>query len=316
VPDETARHHALGPGHEFDLVRRLARVWGDRASGLGDDAAVLDVPPGSRLVVSTDSSLEGVHFRRDWLTFEEIGYRAAAAALSDLAAMASEPLGLLVALSLPESVLPDAEALAEGIGRAVAGAGCSVIGGDTARDDRIGLTITVLGHSPRPVTRAGALPGDHVFVTGRLGGPGAALERLARGQEPEPGHRERFAAPVPRIREARWVAARGVTAMIDVSDGLASDAGHLAAAGAVVLRLDLDQLPTVAGVDVLHAARSGEEYELLLTAPAELDTAGFTRAFALPLTRIGEVTAGAPAVICTRRGVRVDPGPGHDHFSR
>jgi thiamine-monophosphate kinase len=306
----------MGPGAEFDIIRRMSGVWGDLARGLGGDAAVVDVPAGSRLVVSTDSSLEHVHFRREWLSVEEIGYRATAAALSDLAAVASEPLGLLVALSLPDAVVDEAVSLARGIGRAATVAGCPIIGGDTARDDRLGLTITVLGHAPRPLARTGAVPGNGVYVTGRLGGPGAALARLARASEPDPVHRQRFAAPVPRIREAHWIAAQGVTAMIDISDGLTSDAGHLAAAGGVVLRLDLDHLPTVEGVDVLDAARSGEEYELLFSAPATVDTAVFTRIFGIPLTRIGEVVAGAAGVICTRNGHRVDPGRGYDHFTR
>src|SRR5919202_449710 len=120
---------ALGPGREFDIIRGLLARWGARARGIGDDAVVLDVPAGERLVVSTDSSVEDVHFKREWLTPHEIAYRATAAALSDLAAMAAAPLGILVTLALPEPWLEQVSELADGIGDAARLADTHVLGG-------------------------------------------------------------------------------------------------------------------------------------------------------------------------------------------
>src|SRR5690349_5447142 len=257
----------LGPGREFDIVREMQRRWGTLARGLGDDAAILDVPAGHRLVVSTDASVEDVHFRRGWLSPEEIGWRATAAALSDLAAMAATPLGFVVAVTLPDEWRDALPGLVDGIGHAARDAATAIIGGDLTRGRDLALTITVLGHAASPLARGGARPGDALWVTGRLGGPLAALRAFERGDAPLPAHRARFARPRPRLAEARWLAAHGARAAIDVSDGLLAEAAHLAAAGGVRLRVDLDRLPCVEGTSPSDAARSGEEYELLLAAP-------------------------------------------------
>ncbi|HEU4628159.1 MAG TPA: thiamine-phosphate kinase [Gemmatimonadaceae bacterium] len=313
MSDGDARGHALplGPGREFDVVRDFLRRWGTAARGIGGDCAELELPPGQRLVVSTDSSVEGVHFRREWLAPREIGYRAAAAALSDLAAAAAEPLGLLLALTVPDGWRADAGALADGVAKAALAAGAPIVGGDLSRGGELSLTVTVLGAAAHPLRRDGARAGDALFVTGALGGPGAAVRAWVGGGVPAAEHRERFAHPVPRLAEARWLRAHGATAAVDLSDGLAADAAHLAAASGVRLRLDVDAVPCVAGVRVEEALASGEEYELLVAAPARLDVAAFARAFGLPLTRVGRVEAGAPGV-----AARVDLPHGHDHFSR
>ena len=306
---------ALGPGREFDLVRALLRRWGSTARGVGDDAAVLDVPPGEHLVASTDTAVENVHFRRDWLTPREIGWRAMAAALSDLAAMGAAPLGALIALSLPPDWLPQVEELADGLGDAARAAGCPIVGGDLARSRELSIGITALGHAAQVLPRAGARAGEALWLTGALGGPGAAVAAWTRGEEPRPEHRERFAHPEPRIAAGRWLAAHGATAAIDVSDGLLGDAEHVAAASGARLEIDLDAVPCVAGVSPEDAARSGEEYELLVAAPAALDAAAFARDVGLSLTRVGRVEQGAPEVRATLGGRRVAPGGGFDHFS-
>ncbi|HEX6534273.1 MAG TPA: thiamine-phosphate kinase [Gemmatimonadaceae bacterium] len=305
----------LGPGGEFDLIRALLARWGERARGVGDDAAVLDVPPGERLVVSADSSVEHVHFRREWLEPREIGWRAAASALSDLAAMGAAPLGLLASLSIPERWLADVPALAEGVGDAAAAAGAPIVGGDITRSSELVLAITVLGHAASPLSRGGARDGDALWVTGTFGGPLAALRALERGERPDDAARDRFAHPVPRLREGRWLAQRGARAALDVSDGLLGDAGHLAAASGARVVLELDALPTVPGVSPADAARSGEEYELLVAAPHELDARAFEREFRLPLTRVGRVERGPAEVRATLRGARVAPVGGFSHFS-
>ncbi len=136
--------------------------------------------------MSTDTSVEGVHFRREWLSPEEIGWRATTAALSDLAAMGAKPLGVLLALSVPASWRAVLDALTDGVGGAVGAAGTQVVGGDLTAGDALVLGITVVGVAARPVLRSGAQVGDALWVTGRLGGPRAALARLLAGGTPPP----------------------------------------------------------------------------------------------------------------------------------
>lgn len=309
----------MGPGVEFDLIRRMAARWGDLVQHAGDDAAILEVAHGARLVASTDSSVEGVHFRREWLSLQEIGYRATVAALSDLAAMAADPVGLLIAATIPAGIAETIEQLADGIGQAARDSGCPIVGGDLTGGDRISLTMTVLGAASPPISRSGAKVGDRVWVTGRLGGPGAAVRALLSGQLPSAEHWPRFAHPVARLAEARWLAERGATAMIDLSDGLSSDARHLAAASGVALEIDVTSIPCVPDVTPRAACASGEEYELLLTAPDEFDVDAFLSRFTIPVTQVGIVVERAEGadsdVTFIEDGVRVDLAAGYDHFS-
>jgi thiamine-monophosphate kinase len=173
-------HVAMGNGAEFDAIRAMLTRWGPLAEGIGDDAAVLEPPPDLRLVVSTDASVEGVHFRTGWLSAEEIGARAAAAALSDIAAMGGEARWVLVALEVPAAWQGELSALADGIGRLVQDANARIIGGNITRGERLALTLTVIGGSPSPVLRSGARVGDTLWVTGRLGGPRRALGSASR----------------------------------------------------------------------------------------------------------------------------------------
>lgn len=306
---------AMGPGGEFDLIRRLVRGWGDRAAGIGDDAAVLSVPDGARLVATTDTAVEGIHFRREWCSPGEIGYRATIAAISDIAAMAATPLGLLVALAIPHAWLPWIDALAEGIGDAAAVSGTVIVGGNVTRADTLAITTTVLGHADRPVLRSGARAGQAVYVTGRFGGPAAAVASWSAGAEPNGEWRARYVTPAARLAEARWLAAHGATSAIDISDGLLADLEHVAHASGVVLEIDLDRLPVLAGIALERAARGGDEYELAVTAPPGLDDEAFHASFGIPLTAIGIVRQGDASVIATAAGERVAPGGGWDHFS-
>jgi thiamine-monophosphate kinase len=307
-------HQQLGRGAEFDLVRGFLDRWADAARGIGGDCAILDVPPDSKLAVSVDTSVEHVHFRRAWLTPAEIGYRATAAALSDLAAVGATPLAILLALSAPPTWVPDLPAVADGVGQAARDAGTVVVGGDTTAGPVLILTVTVVGAATRPVTRAGARVGDLVYVSGTFGGPGAAIRAWTRGAVPDATTRARFAHPVPRLREGRWLATHGVTAAIDVSDGVVADLGHIAAASGVCLSIDLDRLPRWPATTPIDAAASGEEYELAITAP-RLDVGAFVREFGIPLTHVGDVVPGAPIVEVYAGGLRVAPIPGYDHLS-
>jgi thiamine-monophosphate kinase len=313
-------HLALGPGGEFDRIRAIIAGLGAAAGPLGDDCAL--VPFGNTtLALSIDASLEGVHFRTSWLGFPEIGWRATAAALSDLAAEGAEPIGVLVSLGVPsdgegDSVDSAAEIMM-GVAAAAQSVGAKVLGGDLARAERYLVDVCVVGKVERPVRRAGARSGDGVWVTGTLGGVGTALRELQAGRRPDPESLRRFAHPEPRVAAGRWLAGKGATAMIDLSDGLAGDARHLAAASGLAVDIALERVPCWIGVQPLLAARSGEEYELLVTLPSafgESQAAAFAQIHDLPLTRIGTCAAGPAGVRFTDRGVPVAVPGGFDHF--
>lgn len=314
----------LGSGPEFDRIRAIARALGDRASGLGDDCALIDLGR-EFLAISCDISIEGVHFRREWLSPEEIGWRAASGALSDLAAMGADPIGVLTSLAVPAES-PDSESVAvmEGIGRAIDSVGGKVLGGDLSTSPVWTIDITVLGRTAEPVRRSGALVSDGVWVTGRLGGARAALTALQSKRTAEP-YRAAFAHPEARVGAGRWLARHGARAMIDLSDGLAGDASHLAAASLVAIDIDLERLPlgpgvlevsNRLGVDPYHfAARGGEDYELLVVLPAGFGSEPahqFERDIGLPLTSIGSVRPGQ-GVRLLQAGQAVALS-GFDHF--
>ena len=315
----------LGPGPEFDRIRSIAEELAGRASGLGDDAAVLPDGNGA-LVVSTDASVEGVHFRREWLSLEEIGWRAAASALSDLAAMGAAPVAVLAALAAPRAAAPEEPTLVmRGVGAAANAAGAAVMGGDLTSAVGWMVTVTVIGRAERPVRRSGAKAGDTLWVTGALGGARAALLAWQAGRSPTADARAAFAHPIPRIEAGRWLAAHGARAMLDLSDGLAADVRHLAAASGVRMDIDLSRVP-VSGAAVptalaasiepaLFAAEGGEDYELLVALPetfSEPDVRAFEHATGLAITRVGGAHRGNGARLLLR-GERVSL-EGFDHF--
>jgi thiamine-monophosphate kinase len=297
------KHLALGPGPEFDLIREIDRLLGPQGSGLGDDCAIIPASD-AFFAISTDVSVEQVHFRLDWIELAEVGWRATAAALSDLAAEGAEPVGVLIAVTMPASS-PRSHLLEvmTGARDSARSVGASIVGGDLSSSSVWSLALTVIGHARAPVSRKGAEPGDGIWVTGVLGGSRAALVAWRGGRRPPPGARERYVRPEPRIAAGRWLAEHGARAMIDLSDGLAGDAGHLAAASGVGLEIDLSSLPTAPEVEAeatragvspqQFAAEGGEDFELLVALPAGFDTtAAFTRATDLPLTQIGTVVNG------------------------
>jgi thiamine-monophosphate kinase len=314
---------ALG---EFGLIAALS-AWlpaDPRALvGIGDDAAVLAAPDG-RVVATTDFLLEGRHFRRDWSSASDVGGKAAARSLADVAAMGAEPTGLLVALAAPPDLpVSWARELAAGLAAECARAGASVIGGDTARASCVLLAVTGLGDlaGHAPVLRSGARPGDVVAVAGPLGHAAAGLALLSAGlAEPESmvaAHRR----PAPPYDAGPEAADLGATAMIDVSDGLLADLGHIADASGVLIDVATDRLRP--GEGLIGAARAvagaragGEEQALrwVLTGGEDHSlVATFPQGTALRgrWTVIGEVRTG--------RGVLVDSeewsGPGGwDHF--
>ncbi len=285
------------------------------------------VPNGAgRTVISVDMSVEHVHFERDWLTDREIGYRSTAAALSDLAAAGAVPAAVLVALAAPgDSSLPQVSELIQGAGEAAHASAARVVGGDLSRSAVWTVAVTVLGHAERPMTRRGARAGDGLWVTGTLGAARAALEAFRAGRAPDAAARRRFAMPEPRIRAGRWLAEQGARAMLDVSDGLVADAGHLAAASGIEVEIVLEQLPVDAAAvsaalaaraePMIFSAKGGEDYELLVALPPDFADAAVRRfevEVGLTLTRVGSCHRGS-GVRPMFRGSRLTL-TGFDHF--
>jgi thiamine-monophosphate kinase len=254
------------------LTARGGRV----ARWVGDDAAVVRAG-GDCAIVATDAMVEGVHFRLDWISATDAGHRALAGALSDLAAMGVEAGEAYVALGVGGSLdAAGALELMRGAEGLAARCGVTIAGGDVVRSPTAFVTVTVVGWSADEravVGRDGALVGDLVGVTGRLGGAAAGVELLA-GRAPHGAHDAeliaRHARPMPRLAEGRALAAAGVHAMIDLSDGLASDAAIVGHASGVGLEIDLDAVPLAAGVDdPQRAVTGGEDYELCFCVAAE-----------------------------------------------
>ncbi len=235
---------------EFGLIGELSSwlpAGPGTLVGIGDDAAVLAAPDG-RVVATTDFLIEGRHFRRDWSSGADAGHKAAARSLADLAAMGADPSGLLLALAAPPDLpVSWAASLARGLAAEAARAGAAVIGGDTARAATVLLAVTGLGNlaGRDPVLRSGAKAGDVVAVAGPLGHAAAGLALLRTGltagirENPLVGEHLR---PMPPYDAGPEAATLGATAMIDVSDGLLADLGHIARASGVLVDLDPDQL--------------------------------------------------------------------------
>lgn len=319
----------LGSGPEFELIRRFVADAPPAPRGVrwgpGDDVAWLTEPS---VVVSSDLAVEEVHFRRAWLNVEEIGARAVAAALSDLAAAAAEVRGVLLSLAVPEGDVPDgALALVAGARREVERLGGALLGGDLTRSPGpLIVDVVAVGAAAAPVGRGGARPGDEVWVTGWLGGAAGAVACWEAGQAPPPPLRARFARPEPRVREALWLRQRApLHAAIDLSDGLVGDAAHVAAASEVAVVLD----PAAVPVDPTLAATlpdrawtlavaGGEDYELLLVAPSgALDpyADAFAATFGLPLTRLGTIAEGSGVWWAAPEGRRPARERAYQHFA-
>jgi thiamine-monophosphate kinase len=318
MPRPSSEHTALGPGAEFDRIRHALARLGSAAQGSGDDCAFVQIGA-ERLALSCDLTLEGTHFKLGWLSPEEIGWRATAAALSDLAAVAAQPLGVLLSVAVPSDWPEEHFAdLVGGAGDAAGAAGAVIWGGDLVRGERVAVDVMVTGRlAGEPVRRAGAAVGDELWVTGTLGGPFCAVAAWNAGQEPERTARQRFAHPLPRVAEGEWLRQRGARAMIDVSDGLVADARHLAAASGVGWAIDPDRVPLHPAAEVVEAALvSGEEYELLVALPAGQGAAlaeAFRGHFHLPLTRVGTAER-EPGVRVLRAGKPVCLAPMFEHF--
>ena len=274
--------HAIG---EVPLIarmrRRLGRATSSVAVGIGDDAAVLRTPTGRRLLFASDMLVEGVHFRRRLVPASWIGWKALACNVSDIAAMGGLPYWAVVSLGLPPTTpVAFVDALYAGLERCAKRFAVSIVGGDTVRAPQVIVDVAILGTvQPKCLTlRRGARVGDVLFVTGRLGGSYAS------------GRHARF---VPRLREAQALVRRvRIHAMMDLSDGLASDLWQMSRASRVVLRVEASRIPiSRAGRTLHHALMDGEDFELLFAVPRSQAGRVPRRIGSCPVTRIGQAVA-------------------------
>ena len=342
---------ALGEFGLIDLIRRrTAHRSPGTVLGIGDDAAVLAVPEGRRLLVTTDMLLEGVHFQRRWGCARELGRKALAVNVSDIAAMGGYPLYALLGLGIPPDgpTLHELEALLLGMEEEAATYGVTLVGGDTCGSQSgLVLSVTLMGMAPNgpALRRSGARPGDGLWVTGMLGGSAAGLAALEMGFRPGEDwpadlHRPAWLGsgedaaiqsaltahltPTPRLGAGQALVG-SATAMIDVSDGVASDVGHLCTESGVAARVQAGQIPVhpgalvmarLAGRDPLDLAlRGGEDYELLFTSATDPGPPLAGAAPGLRVTRIGEMLAGESIPRLVTASGREEPlAGGFDHL--
>ncbi|HEY5709675.1 MAG TPA: thiamine-phosphate kinase [Solirubrobacterales bacterium] len=306
---------------EFELLARIRErlpAAGPRIHlGSGDDAAV--TVPGGATATSVDALVDGVHFRREDATPAQIGHKALATALSDLAAMGAEPGEAYVVLGVPADCGEDeCLELLDGMLALASATDTDLAGGDLTRTAQLFLAITVVGHAPDAealIHRAGARVGDALVITGEIGAAAAGLLPDAPAEL-----RARQLEPQPRLGAGRALAGAGATAMIDLSDGLGGDARHLAESGGVALRIDAGAIPfapggkesmAAAGRDPWELLGGGEDYELLASLPPEqleAATEAVRVAEGIALTKIGEVLAGSGVEIRLPGGRLVEPG--------
>jgi thiamine-monophosphate kinase len=309
-------------------------------TGIGDDTAVLALAPGALLLATTDLVIEDIHFRRAWASPYDVGWKAMAVNLSDIAAMGGAPRWALVAAALPPAAaVAEVDAFYSGLQDAAAPSGVVIAGGDTsASPDGWMINVTLLGeHGASPKLRSAAGIGDVVVVTGTLGRSAAGLALLEMGGTAHPGlsasaRQELTSAhlrPVARVPEGRWLGGQpGVHAMMDVSDGLITDLGHLCRESGVGARIMLDSLPmapaareaaNALGKDPLEwATGGGEDYELLFTCEADMVDVlaeGLLRVTGTEITVIGRIERPEAAVTYVNaRGRPVVLGSGYEHF--
>jgi thiamine-monophosphate kinase len=323
------------PLAEKALIARIRRVAGSHPrslnprilTGIGDDCAVLRLLPRQETLITTDLTLEGIHFRRDWHSPESVGQRCLVRGLSDIAAMGGEPVAAFLSIALPRD-LPQ-----RWVGRFLrrlvdlaANYGVGLAGGDTAESPReILADIVVVGRAPqgKAILRSGARPGDRIYVTGELGGSAAAVGRMRKKPKGklDPRHYPRHFFPEPRLEVGRVLRERSfATAMIDTSDGLSTDLAHICEESGVGAELWAPAIPRARvgqparEVDLRFALHGGEDYELVFTAPRGKRVP--RRIAGVPVTHIGQIIGGRKIFLRNESGVGYELQPkGWEHFT-
>jgi thiamine-monophosphate kinase len=293
--------------------------------GIGDDCSILRIPPGHEVLVTTDFSLEGVHFRREWHPPEVVGHRCLARGLSDIAAMGGEPVAAFLSLGLPRKVQKAwVDRFLRGLLRLADAFHVSLAGGDTAESPGGVLAdIMVVGSAPKgaAIRRSGARWGDRIYVSGSLGGAAAVLKLLFSGRRLQPKDYSEHFHPVPRIGVGRFLRGRKLaTAMIDISDGLSTDLGHICEESGVGAEIQAEAIPLARigkldrAVDLKFALHGGDDYELLFTVPRAKRIPA--KIAGVPITHIGEITLGKRVVLIdgvVRRELKPE---GWQHFRK
>ena len=304
---------------EFSVIDTVTAGISQPAStelGPGDDCAVVATPDG-RVVASIDVLVDGVHFRTDWATGEQIGQRAALAAMADVAAMGAAPTALLVGLTAPPSTPVElVAAIGRGLNQAAGQAGAGVVGGDLTRSEVLTIAVTALGdlRGGRPVLRSGAKTGDVVAVAGRLGWAAAGLAVLSRGFRSPAAAVGAYRVPEPPLAAGIVAAQSGATSMIDVSDGLLADLGHIAHASGVAINVVTSALPVNPRLVEVASALGRDHLEWALTGGDDHAlVATFPHGAALPpgWSEIGSVSTGSGVSV---NGVAWESAGGWDHF--
>jgi thiamine-monophosphate kinase len=294
------------------------------AAGIGDDCGILEIPAGHQLLVTTDFSLEGVHFRREWHPAEAVGHRCLARGLSDIAAMGGNPIAAFLSLALPPK-MPQSwvNQFVKGLLNLANGFRVSLAGGDTAQSlNGVLADIVVVGSAPKgkAIRRSGARAGDRIYVTGALGGAAATLKMLFSGRKLRPSDFPRHFYPTPRIEVGRFLLEKGLaSAMIDISDGLSTDLGHICQESGVGAEIQSPAIPRASigkpacEVDLKLALDGGDDYELLFTAaPGKRLPA---RIAGVAITQIGHMTRDKHVVLVNQDGVGSKLRPqGWEHF--
>jgi thiamine-monophosphate kinase len=304
------------PLPEKALISRIRRQTGTKSS-IGDDCAVLQLPPRHEMLVTTDFSLEGIHFRREWHPAESVGHRCLTRGLSDIAAMGGEPRAAFLSLALPRD-LPQAwvDGFLRGLLRLAGKFSVTLAGGDTAQSPAGVLAdIMVLGAVPKgkAILRSGARPGDRIYVTGELGGSAATLQRMVKNPKRKlrPADFPQHFFPKPRVQAGRFLRQKGLaSALIDISDGLSTDLAHICEESGVGAEIQAEAIPREVALNL--ALHGGEDYELLFTAPRSKKVP--TRISGVPITCIGMITRNRKIVL-TENGIgrRLHP-QGWEHF--
>ena len=300
------------------MIRRMTGSLPE-AHGIGDDCAVIDLPRGHQALVTTDFSLEKIHFRREWHPPDSVGHRCLARGLSDIAAMGGEPHSAFLSLALPRELPQNwVDQFFAGLLKLAKRYSVQLAGGDIAESPAGVLTdIVVLGSVPKgkAVLRSGAHAGDFVYVTGLLGGSVATLELLRAGKKPRRAAHQRHFYPRPRIEVGRYLREKKLaSAMIDTSDGLSVDLAHIcdeSGVGAVIYSESLPRLPGPRGLQ--FALHGGEDYELVFTAPPRAKVPKLVEG--VEVTRIGEIVRGDAIRLADAQGrTKLLKPEGWQHF--
>ena len=306
-------------------IQERAHSAGAVIAGIGDDAAVLRIPPAHQALVTTDFSLEGIHFRREWHPPEVIGHRALARGLSDIAAMGGQPIAAFLSLAVPRS-LPQAwvDGFLKGLLKLARNFKITLAGGDTSESPAgVLIDIVVVGSVPRAkaILRSGARAHDRIYVTGALGGSAAALSLLFSGCKLRARDFPQHFHPMPRIRVGQVLRQRAIpSAMIDLSDGLSTDLAHICSESRVGAEIEAEAIPVArlgkpaAPGDRKFVLHGGEDYELLFTASPGRRVP--RRIAGIPITAIGCIRPRRGIFLMTQ-GKRVELAPqGWQHFER